>query len=390
MTVNATNERVKIQMHALATPDNADRLERDLRQAILSGRMKPETRLLPLRDLASQYDISHGRAQRVLNRLRKQGYVVTRQGNGTFVANVREERTVESRHPDSEASIALLVPREVLEDQREFFISTEFLWSFESTVREANATMQVMSFEKLATPELEERVRSRRVLVVIHHPHRSDVELAAVDAWTQQGHQIILLGGPLAYADRVFCLGVDYGWGIQTAVRHLVTLGHKRIALLSHAWPDDKAAFRSWTEEREQAYLEAMRQHNLRPKLTRLSVPGTWVGDLAAFVGASANSKERATAVICIYDQLALTLWDLCRRRGIRVPEDVSIIGFDDMPKALTSGLTTFHHPEADLAAVAAKLALRANAGGPEFHCRGLLRLAPTLIVRQSTRRCTG
>jgi DNA-binding LacI/PurR family transcriptional regulator len=375
-------------MPTLTVTDNADQLERDLKQAILSGRMKPETRLMPLRELAAQYDISHGRAQRVLHRLRKQGYVVARQGDGTFAANIKEERAGQRRPSSSESAITVLAPRRVLEDQREFFISAEFLWSFESTLRGANAAMQVTCFEELSSPEIQNRVHASRVLVVMIHPHHTTDGLSLVDAWAKEGRQVILLGGPPSYANRVFCLDVDSGWGIRTAVRHLVALGHKRIAMLSHAWPADKADFRTWTEEREKAYVEIMRQEKLRPNLKRLSVPGAWDEDLASFPPTSADPKERITAVVCIYDQLALTFMDACQRRGVRVPDDLSVTGFDDMPKALTSGLTTLHQPEAALAALAANLALQANNSASDFHCRGILRLAPVLVARQSTRHC--
>lgn len=123
-------------------------------------------------------------------------------------------------------------------------------------------------------------------------------------------------------------LSVDQSGGAALATRHLIDLGHRRIAHI--AGPD------GWfeTEARIRGYRRAMRDAGLDPEPL---LAGTWTADSGYRAGrtllAGASSRG-VTAVFSSNDQMALGLLHALREGGRSVPEDMSVVGFDDVPEA--------------------------------------------------------
>ena len=121
-------------------------------------------------------------------------------------------------------------------------------------------------------------------------------------------------------------ISCDSVGGLEAAVRHLYALGHRRIALLSG--PLDSYVVR----QRYNAYLTAI-------EACGLPVDEELIG-LEYYVAESTRKflpkfiKKGATAILCTDDARAVAAYTECRDRRLRVPEDVSIVGFDDLPVA--------------------------------------------------------
>ncbi|MGN0141890.1 MAG: LacI family DNA-binding transcriptional regulator [Roseburia sp.] len=138
-------------------------------------------------------------------------------------------------------------------------------------------------------------------------------------------------------------IGTDNYEGIDAAVHHLYTLGHKRIAFLNGSLHS------MVSEQRQEAYYQSMRAHGL-DIAEELTAYGYYVADSAkyhvpSFLGAG------ATAIICGNDLIASGVITECKLRGFRVPEDISVIGFDDIPLAATLDppLTTIRQERGEL-----------------------------------------
>lgn len=97
-------------------------------------------------------------------------------------------------------------------------------------------------------------------------------------------------------------------------------------------------------------------------------------------------SDQRPTALVCYNDQLAISLLDTVREIGLRVPEDLSIIGYDDsfLATATEIKLTTIEHPKSGLGEQAANLLIARLEKGTAPPNEEML-YPPKLIVRQST-----
>jgi LacI family transcriptional regulator len=175
-------------------------------------------------------------------------------------------------------------------------------------------------------------------------------------------------------------LRIDNRLGAKLAVRHLVELGHRNIAIVAGPPPNADAA------ERLLGYREALREAGLRADL-RLELPGDFGEESGARAGALlAQLVPRPTAVFAANDSMAIGCLAALRARGLRVPDDVSLVGFDDIPIAryLTPPLTTVQVPIAELGRRAMSRLLsaveRGTAGGGEHEV-----IAPTLTLRAST-----
>jgi DNA-binding LacI/PurR family transcriptional regulator len=174
------------------------------------------------------------------------------------------------------------------------------------------------------------------------HPHvtaaqERGVPLVAVDRPRLPGHAYV---------------GVDDRLGAQMAAEHLLALGHRRFVVLA-----DGAA------ERVQGYRDA------------LEAAGA---DWTAMPRLVLDGQDGATAVIAATDRLALEAVETARAAGLRVPEDLSVVGFDDIPGAAWSGLTTVRQPLLEKGEAAGRL-LAEGAAGREVI------LPVELVVRGST-----
>ncbi|WP_330288331.1 LacI family DNA-binding transcriptional regulator [Streptomyces sp. NBC_00576] len=180
--------------------------------------------------------------------------------------------------------------------------------------------------------------------------------------------------------DNVPSVGATNWQGGLAATRHLVELGHTRIASISG--PSRMMCSRA----RVDGYRAALETAGLPVDPALLKV-----GDFHHETGYRAGlellrSPNRPTAVFAGNDLQALGLYEAARELGLRIPEDLSVVGFDDLPIARLVGppLTTVRQPLMEMAETAAKLVLNL---GKEDGTSGATRveLATSLVVRNST-----
>lgn len=138
-------------------------------------------------------------------------------------------------------------------------------------------------------------------------------------------------------------IGTDSYEGIEMAVNHLVKLGHKKIAFLNGS------LYSMVSDHRQEAYENAMQANGL-PLNEELMARGYYVSDSAKYHVPGFLSAG-ATAIVCGNDLIASGVIDECRTRGFRVPEDISVVGFDDVPIAATTEppLTTIRQERNEL-----------------------------------------
>lgn len=169
-------------------------------------------------------------------------------------------------------------------------------------------------------------------------------------------------------------VGIDQRKGARLAVEHLIKLGHRTIAHL--AGPAD------WFEARERA--EGWRESLVDAGLRQGTLAwGSWTSDFG-YRFARSFDLQGTTAVFAASDQIALGVIHAFRERGIRVPQDVSVVGFDDLPSArhFLPPLTTIRQDFFELGVLALQQATTAI----EKSCEPLHRIVqPELVVREST-----
>jgi LacI family transcriptional regulator len=178
-------------------------------------------------------------------------------------------------------------------------------------------------------------------------------------------------------------VAVDDVMGGDLAMSHLLTGGHERIAYVA-----GPASIRQVADRHEGA-LRALRQAGLAEadlmviQADSLNVfAGQWAGAAIAAMPAA----RRPTAVFCANDLMALGLLQEMTRNHIGVPEDISIIGYDDIDFAAAAAvpLTSVRQPRQELGRTAARLLLD-EAAGDETHRHRQVIFEPELVIRHST-----
>ena len=174
-------------------------------------------------------------------------------------------------------------------------------------------------------------------------------------------------------------IGATNWAGGLSATEHLLDLGHRRIGFI--AGPPRLRC--------SQARLDGY-----RTGLAAAGLPADdqliWQGDFyhqSGFDGASAllDRTDPATALFASNDQMAFGAYEAIRQRGLRVGEDVSVVGFDDLPEALWSSppLTTVRQPLSEMGKLATRTVLRLARGEQVENPR--IELATDLVVRVSS-----
>ena len=168
--------------------------------------------------------------------------------------------------------------------------------------------------------------------------------------------------------------------GVKMVMSHLVQLGHRDIACV--AGPQ----FLSTGFERYQGYLQGLAQAGLEADPDLFAEGEAFTEE----EGRRAASKilatrKKFTAIVASNDLMALGCYDELMAKGLKCPDDVSVVGFDDMPFAshFNPPLTTVHTPLLDVGAEAARILLE-QIEEPDLPARAL-KLRPELIVRAST-----
>ncbi|WP_336626585.1 MULTISPECIES: LacI family DNA-binding transcriptional regulator [unclassified Microbacterium] len=229
----------------------------------------------------------------------------------------------------------------------------------------AGAHQSVTGWERRSLQRLSGTLIDAAILVtptVLTPP--GDIPIVAVDPHT--GRADI----PTVEAD-------SYG-GARLATEHLIALGHRRIGFLSGR-PDLRSA-----ALREAGYRQALAEAGL-PFDPRLVASGRYEALAAREAAATLVSVEdRPTAVFAANDLSALAFLEVAAERGIRVPDDISVVGFDDIPEASRrrTRLTTVQQPMGRIGSTAAALLMALVRGETPEQTHPIL---PTRLIERAT-----
>lgn len=192
----------------------------------------------------------------------------------------------------------------------------------------------------------------------------------------------VVVAGRALKAPRLYSLRFDDFSGARMATEHLLELGHRRIACITGdpVHPDATERLRGYRAALEQAGIA------FEPGLV---VPGEFHEQSGhAAMERLLATRQRFSAVFACNDQMAFGAALALHRRGIKLPQEVSLVGFDDLIGATFAvpPLTTVHQPAYELGGVAAQAMLQLLRGEQP----SVVLPPPRLIARESTRRVRG
>ncbi|CAL9541019.1 LacI family transcriptional regulator [Streptomyces althioticus] len=224
--------------------------------------------------------------------------------------------------------------------------------------------------------------RQRAAAVVLTGGAIEDAQhKAAMDAKLRKladaGTRVVLCGRPQAPETGAIALTFDNRGGGQELTEHLIRLGHRRLGYI--AGPEE----RTTTRHRLEGHRDALAAHGIEED-PRWTVHGRY--DRRSGYEATLELLRRdpsLTAVVAANDSVALGACAALRESGRRIPDDVSVAGFDDLPFSIDAvpALTTVRLPLAEAGARAGRIAM----GREEAPPGGIASVRGELMVRGST-----
>jgi LacI family transcriptional regulator len=211
-------------------------------------------------------------------------------------------------------------------------------------------------------------------VVVLPEETTEELEQALSDRYP-----FVVVDPLLPLGDRIPTVSGAHRSGAEQAMRHLLTLGHRRIAAITG--PPGWLA----TEDRRAAYHAALAAAGIQPDPAFVVASDFQVVPAARATASLLELPEPPTAIFAFNDSIAIGALHAARDRGLRVPEDLSIMGFDDIEPAIlvAPALTTVRQPLSEMGRTAVhvlvRLLERRTSETPHIE------LPTRLVVREST-----
>jgi LacI family transcriptional regulator len=207
-------------------------------------------------------------------------------------------------------------------------------------------------------------------------PEESSEELERL---LDSGFRFVVLDPLMPLEERIPSVSAAHTSGADQAMKHLLDLGHRRVGQITGP--------RGWvaTEDRRRGYRAALAAAGILPDPTLEQEAEPEIGPGRAAAEQLLDLPEPPTAIFAFNDNIAIGAIQAARARGIRVPEELSIVGFDDIEHAtiVTPALTTVRQPLAEMGRTAVSLLMRLLEG-QRFETLHV-ELATRLVVRDST-----
>ncbi len=310
--------------------------------------------------LAAQFGVSRMTVNKVMVALERDGFIRREKGRGTFALS----------RPKTGTRIALaLVPGSLDLAFQDYYFGALY-WGLRAALDRLGTELEVIKLDHTL------ECLNERGLIAINPPESSIDELLS---YGRSGNPVVLLGASwegfsLSTVDSENFLGA------ALAVNHLVDFGHREIIFLG-ACPGD-----SNTQDRVRGFQVAMKARGLLARPEDIVLVET-AYSLPAAVATSIFNRVKlgATAVFAAGPHLAVQLMATATRQGIRVPQDLSIVGYDD-PSFLGMvypSLTTIRQPLQQMAEAACEIVISLQESLDPRPVRRVL--DPELVVREST-----
>lgn len=354
-------------------PRKCDKLSEILRNQIVTRQLMPGTRLISENELCVAHSMSRQVVRQAIGILRKEGLVQTVQGSGTYV--VGDSRIAQRATSD----ISVILPYD------DDYIFGSFISGIQSTLAKHDYIMQMyITHNSLYDEEAAlASVLNNPPAGIIIDPAKSLSPRLHGELYQQiKDKRIPCINMNCSLPGFDFPLvAMDDVVAGELATNYLASQGHKSIGFLCNV---DSAP----GQLRINGYLREMSRQGFSDEVTH-TVYYTTVDEIELFRGAFDQLILKrfagCTAIICFNDRVAVKLVNLLNRHGLRVPEDISIVGHDGslMSEYVTPKLTTIQHLKSDLGVIAAENLARLIAD-PEYDAGSVI--APKLIVRDSVK----
>ncbi|HEX3046951.1 MAG TPA: GntR family transcriptional regulator [Bacillota bacterium] len=344
-------------------------LKEYLKKAIMEGKFAPEEQLPSENQMAREHKLSRHTVRQALGELENEGLVYREQGRGTFCSINRGT---------ANSNIVLLTT--YISD----YIFPEIIKGIEEilSISGRNLILANTNNDKNKEAQILENILKQEVAGFIIEPTKSAYENTNLRYFLEierRNIPYIMIHAVYPGLDPAQLILEDEK-GEYLITQYLLQLGHRQIAGLFKT--DDLQGVK-----RQTGYFNAMADYkvDINPEFIGIFETEQYNSYPYYFTQNLLRKSNRPTAIVCYNDIVALKALEAIRDAGLRVPEDLSLVGYDDSSLAVATEvkLTTVKHPQIELGHQAGRLILEMVEGKIQ---KPHLVFQPELIIRNSCR----
>jgi GntR family transcriptional regulator of arabinose operon len=338
-----------------------------IRQNILDGTWHEGDAIPPEKILCSRFNIARGTMRQALQLLESEGYLVREQGRGTFI------RLVEQRNNDTKnRHLAFVVPY-----IRDSSVST-MLVGFQQVAEQAgfSVVFNHVNNDLQQQRDVVQKLVQQGVMGIALYPVDSE-SLTGIDKLVNASYPIVLVDRYLKHFSTDYVISDHFG-GALRGVHYLINQGHTRVGFVT--WLSPAVSM----DHRFLGYQQAMRERGIPVDINLVcrveGYPTVSREPLISYL----TGDKRPTAVFAANDQIAIAIYRAAATVGLRIPQDLSVVGFDDLDMSihLDPPLTTVAQQFTVLGQQSAQVLLSRIRG--EVRPLQQITISPELVIRES------
>ena len=360
-------------------------LMEELKSDIIAGRLRPGDKLPSENELSASRHVSRHTVRKALSILAQEGFIEAEHGRGTFVSRkIRRGKSpsLPFGGMDYRGSGNIAVITTYLAD----YIFPRLIQGIDSvlTAEGYSIILKNTGNSRVKESRCLEEILEKDIDGLIVEPSKSEILCANMALYEKLDfYQIpyVFIQGYYAQMKNKPHILMDDCMGGYLVTNYLIELGHRRILGIFKA--DD-----SQGRERHKGYVKALFEagYPYDPDMVIWFHTEDRAVKPAKVLELMLESGAAMDGIVCYNDQIALEVLKALQKKKIRVPEDISVTGYDNSFIAENGAvkLTTIAHPQEKLGAMAAELLLEKIKGVPDEESRVERILKPELIVRES------
>ena len=337
-----------------------EQIAKELKNKILSGEYLKDQKLPTENELAQEYNVSRITSKRALEELKKEGLIYRVRGSGSFVNEINEERMQAITTPaiNTARAIAIIMPKHVTES------------SFAQSINGAVKVFEKAGYYSIIHSGVKNSEDEKKIIKKMYEDGIGGIIYYPVSDRENYSlmHHLYLENYPIVTIDKYFeslpisnVIADNYN-GERMATEYLIKLGHEKIAFVSDLSIESTTSIRN----RYFGYAKALKSQG---KYEKEDIVKSGFTDEYhrkhqekhyATIISELREKE-VTGIIAVNDLVATYLMRTAIKMGVLVPEELSIIGFDDleMSKHLQVPLTTIRQNFDKIGESAAELIIK-------------------------------
>lgn len=349
-------------------------LMEDLKEQIISGKIKAGEKLPSENELSQNYQVSRQTVRKALSILQNAGYIYAEHGRGTFCSELL-------RHTHNSKNIAVITT--YLSD----YIFPRVIQGIDSVLTAEGYSIILKNTRNSRSREAQylEELLQKDIDGIIIEPSKSQIFCRHMHLYRKleefQIPYVFIQGCFPQMRDKPHILMDDCKGGYMIT-HYLISLGHRKIAGVFKA--DDMQG-----QNRHKGYAMALQEAGIMYDAEMVVWYHTEDRKIHPYesIKELAGQKQEMDAVVCYNDQTAVQVIRALKEEGLRIPEDVSVTGYDNSHIANQEGLqlTTIAHPQEKLGEMAAELLLELLHNGEQEKPQSVL-IEPELIIGNSCR----